>query len=225
MVKNTQALEYQAGDAAIRTKVLANHGMYGAYPRWSDRGSYTLGSNVKQLIDEQKPLVHERGDPSDPELPKRVQGEVVETDLSVPFVTSQPLREYDLVIHHVSGAHAMGDPIERDPELVRNDLNQGWTRPRVAEGIYGVVARQDAATGEWTVDAAATQRKRDEMRAARKKRGVPFKDWWRGERKRVEARENMDVAVLEMWRSSMALSPDYAAEIRAFWHLPDDFTF
>jgi len=32
-------------------------------------------------------------------------------------------------------------------------------------------------------------------------------------------------AVLTMWRSAMELSPDYAAELRAFWKLPDDFTF
>jgi hypothetical protein len=35
----------------------------------------------------------------------------------------------------------------------------------------------------------------------------------------------MDTAVTDMWRSSMELSPDYGAEIKAFWQLPDDFTF
>ena len=63
------------------------------------------------------------------------------------------------------------------------------------------------------------------MRAARKKRGVPFRQWWKDERKRILARENMASAVLDMWRASMTLSPDYAAELRAFWKLPDDFTF
>ncbi len=225
MIKNTQALEYQAGDAGIRDKVVANHGMYGAYPRWSDRGSYTIGSNMKELIDGQKPLFHERGDPNDPELPKRVKGKVVETNLSVPFVTPEPLQEYDLVIHHVSGANAMGDPLERDPELVRNDLEESWTRPRIAEEIYGVVATFDEKTKEWTVDAAATARKRDVIRTARKKRGLPFKGWWQQERKKVLAGENMNVAVKQMWQQSMSLTPSYGADLRAFWHLPEDFTF
>ncbi len=35
----------------------------------------------------------------------------------------------------------------------------------------------------------------------------------------------MDTAVTDMWRSSMELSPDYGDEIKAFWQLPDDFTF
>ena len=35
----------------------------------------------------------------------------------------------------------------------------------------------------------------------------------------------MDDAVLAMWRSSMALSPEYGRELRAFWNLPEDFNF
>jgi hypothetical protein len=35
----------------------------------------------------------------------------------------------------------------------------------------------------------------------------------------------MDPAVLRMWASSMALSPDYAVELRKFWKLPEDFVF
>jgi hypothetical protein len=35
----------------------------------------------------------------------------------------------------------------------------------------------------------------------------------------------MDEAVIEMWRTSMELSPDYARELREFWKLPEDFTF
>ena len=54
---------------------------------------------------------------------------------------------------------------------------------------------------------------------------MPFKQWWSQERQKVAARENMDPAVLTMWRTSMELSPDYAAELRAFWDLPVDFEF
>ena len=35
----------------------------------------------------------------------------------------------------------------------------------------------------------------------------------------------MDPAVLEMWRSSMELSPEYGDELRRFWKLPEDFVF
>ncbi len=225
MIMNTPGVEYQCGCAGIRSKIVGNHGMFGAYPSIPDRGSYAINTNVKELIDAQKPLVHERGDPEKPELAARIRAEHLETNLVAPFVTSQQLHEYDLVIHPVSGAQAIGDPIERDPEAVRSDLENGWTRPYVAEHVHSVVARQDAKTKQWTVDLRATEKKRAEIREQRKKRGVPFKTWWKAERGKILAKQGMAQAVHTMWRSSMTLSPDYAGEIRRFWKLPDDFTF
>jgi N-methylhydantoinase B/oxoprolinase/acetone carboxylase alpha subunit len=225
MIKNTPGLEYQCGCAGIRSKVVGNHGMYGAYPTWPDRGSYAAGTNVKELIDAQKPLVHERGDPVEPNLEKNIRADVLETNAIAPFVTPHQLHEYDLIIHPVSGAQALGDPIERDPDLVISDLNKGWTRDWVAASVHGVVASYDEKSKEWTVDAAATERRRAEMREERKQRAVPFREWWQQERQRVIAKENMASAVLDMWRTSTQLTPDYGSEIRAFWQLPEDFTF
>jgi N-methylhydantoinase B/oxoprolinase/acetone carboxylase alpha subunit len=225
MIKNTPGVEYQCGCAGMRSKVVANHGMFGAYPTWPDRGSYASGTNVKELIEAQKPLVHERGDPEKPDLIKNIRARTLEANLVAPFVTPEPLHEYDLVIHPVSGAQALGDPIERDPEGVRSDLESGWTRDWVAAEIYGVVARYDSVASEWGVDLAATQRRREEIRQARKGRGVPFQEWWQREREKVLAKENMSPAVREMWRSSMELSPEYGREIREFWRLPEDFSF
>jgi acetone carboxylase alpha subunit len=225
MVKNTPGIEYQCGCAGIRSKLVANHGMFGAYPTWPDRASYAIGTNVKELIEARKPLVHERGDPEKPDLVKNIKATVMEPNAVAPFVTPEHLHEYDLVIHPISGAQALGDPIERAPELVKADLDSAWTREWVASEVYGVVAKEDAKSREWTVDAAATKRKRQDTRAARKQRGVPFREWWAAERKKVQAKDGMADAVVKMWRSSMALSPDYGREIRTFWQLPDDFTF
>lgn len=225
MIKNTPGVEYQCGCAGIRSKLVGNHGMYGAYPKWPERGSYASDTNVKELIEQQKPLLHERGDPSDPNLAKNIKARILETDLVTPFVTPEELHEYDLVIHHVSGAQALGDPIERDAALVKSDLDAGWTREWVAENINRAVVQYDERVQEWKVDEAATQRARTEEREARMARGVPFRDWWAQERRKVEAREDMDVAVLEMWRSAMRLSPRYGDDLRAFWQLPADFTF
>ena len=75
------------------------------------------------------------------------------------------------------------------------------------------------------MDEPATTRKRQAIRDSRKARAVPFKQWWQQERQRIEAKENMTDAVVDMWRSSMELSPDYAKELKAFWALPEEFTF
>jgi N-methylhydantoinase B/oxoprolinase/acetone carboxylase alpha subunit len=225
MVKNTPGIEYQCGCAGLRSKLVGNHGMYGAYPKWPERGSYAADTNMKELIEAQQPLMHERGDPSDPDMLKHLKGRVLATNLITPFVTPEALHEYDLIVHHVSGAQALGDPIEREPELIESDLDSGWTREWVAQGINAAVTSYDEKAREWHVDADATQRKRVDVREARKARGVPFKEWWKQERGKVAARENMDPAVLEMWRSSMRLAPKYGEDLRAFWQLPDDFTF
>jgi N-methylhydantoinase B/oxoprolinase/acetone carboxylase alpha subunit len=225
LVKNTPGIEYQCGCAGIRSKVLANHGMFGAYPAVPDRPGYAIGTDVETRIAAQAPLVHERGDPEAPALAANLRARVLEPDVVAPFVTPELLHEYDVVVHPISGAQALGDPLDRDPDLVKTDLDNGWTRERVAREVYGVVGRRDDATGEWAVDAAATARAREAIREARRKRGVPFRDWWRQERQRVLAKERMADAVRAMWRGSMTLSPDYGREIRDFWQLPEEFTF
>ncbi|MCH8008658.1 MAG: hydantoinase B/oxoprolinase family protein, partial [Chloroflexi bacterium] len=225
MVKNTPGIEYQCGCAGMRSKVLANHGMFGAYPSWPDRGSYAHDTNLKELIEKQQPLVHERGDPEDPIMANILTAKVLETNIITPFITPELLQEYDVIMHPISGAQALGDPLERDPTEVALDLTKGWTRERIASDVHGVVVSYDEAAKEYKADEAATEKKRDEMRQARKDRSIPFKEWWAQEREKVQAKENMDSAVLDMWRSSMELSPEYGAELRAFWKLPEDFTF
>ena len=150
MVKNTPGIEYQCGCAGMRSKVTANHGMFGAYPTWPDRASYASGTNMKALIEAQQPLVHERGEPTDPTIAKNITAEILETNAIAPFVTPHQLHEYDLIIHPISGAQALGDPIERDPAQVKADLDAGWTREWVAANVYGVVAHRNEKTNEWT---------------------------------------------------------------------------
>jgi N-methylhydantoinase B/oxoprolinase/acetone carboxylase alpha subunit len=224
MVKNSPGIEYICGCAGLRSKIIPNHGMFGAYPTPPDRPSYARGTNVKELIDAQKPLVHERGDPEDPNLARNIEAEDLQTNIIAPIATGDIFKEHDLIIHPVSGSQAMGDPIERDPEDVRDDLERSWTRERVAREIYGVVAER-TDDGHWTVDGEATEAARSTIREQRKARGIPFKEWWRAERKRVMAGEGMSSAVTKMWRTSMELTPEYGRELRAFWKLPEDFTF
>jgi N-methylhydantoinase B/oxoprolinase/acetone carboxylase alpha subunit len=225
MVKNTPGISYLCGCAGIRSKVVGNHGMFGAYPAPPDRPSYASRTNLRERIEAQQPLVHERGDPERPDLEKNLEAEVMRTNLVAPFMTPETLHEYDVIVHPVSGAQALGDPLERDPERVRLDLENGWTRPWVAEEIHGVVAVPDAAGGGFRIDAEATERRRAGIRRERLARAVPFRQWWEQERARVQAKQGMAGAVCDMWRSAMELSPDFARELREFWRLPDGFTF
>ena len=57
-----------------------------------------------------------------------------------------------------------GDPLERDPALVREDVLDDFTTIELARDAYGVIF-VDEKTLE--VDAEATERRRAEIRAAR----------------------------------------------------------
>jgi hypothetical protein len=203
--------------------MVANHGMYGAYPVVPDRPAYAHVTNVKELIDAQKPLIHGRGEPDDPDIASKIESRDLEPKAVAPFVTPEPLVDYDIIIHPVGGAQAMGDPILRDPATVAHDLDESWTTERVALEIHGVVTSKPDVS--YVVDEVATKKKRSDIRKERKRRAVPFKEWWAEERVEVEAQENMDPAVLRMWATSMELSPKYAEELRRFWNLPADFVF
>ncbi len=65
--------------------------------------------------------------------------------------------------HVLAGAGGWGDPLERDPAAVLRDVRNELLSPQKALADYGVVV--DTAT--WAVDAAATARRREEIRRAR----------------------------------------------------------
>jgi N-methylhydantoinase B len=77
------------------------------------------------------------------------------------------LPEGSLLVDYVAGGGGFGDPIERDPNAVLQDFGRGWVSREVAERVYGVIL----STAGKAVDAAATQKRREEIRTERKKSG------------------------------------------------------
>ena len=66
------------------------------------------------------------------------------------------------------GGGGLGDPLDRDPEAVREDLRNGIVSPETTAGAYGVVLDQDGG-----VDASATTARRAALRAERGWREPP----------------------------------------------------
>jgi N-methylhydantoinase B len=60
----------------------------------------------------------------------------------------------------------MGDPLDRDPDAVRFDVEEGLVSPTGARRDYGVVV-SPAPLGAWLLDAAATTAARAQRRSAR----------------------------------------------------------
>jgi len=76
------------------------------------------------------------------------------------------VKEGDVLFFNTWGGGGWGDPLERDPEVVRVDVNRGVVTQEGANR-YGVVIDDSGA-----VDAAATEKLRGEMSGARGEVGL-----------------------------------------------------
>ena len=100
-------------------------------------------------------------------------------DLAAPNTRRLAPKEFDLVqrpgdIYEAicSGAAGYGDPLERDPEAVRNDVSLGYFDLDHSVKIFGVCLAPDA-NGELAVDQAATTASRNSVRNVRLRRAKP----------------------------------------------------
>lgn len=75
-------------------------------------------------------------------------------------VTGYPLERGDVVVMRSSGGGGYGDPLQRDPALVRRDVELGYISSERARSGYGVMLKADGS-----VDVAGTIALREAMRA------------------------------------------------------------
>jgi N-methylhydantoinase B len=83
----------------------------------------------------------------------------------LPSKASDVLKSGDALVFFAPGGGGFGDPLDREPERVANDVANGWVSRERAREMYGVVL---ADSGD--VDAAATEAMRIEIRGGRKQR-------------------------------------------------------
>ena len=66
-----------------------------------------------------------------------------------------------------AGGGGYGDPLDRDPEAVLEDVLEGWVSLERAEAVYGVVFSGQASDESLVVDVAATLSRRQAQRGDR----------------------------------------------------------
>ena len=91
----------------------------------------------------------------------------------LPSKVTMTITHGDVFRHEVAGAGGWGDPLERDPVAVLKDVRNELISLEAAVEEYGVVIEAQS----WTVDAVATQRLREDLRAARGWTTVPQVLW------------------------------------------------
>jgi N-methylhydantoinase B len=92
----------------------------------------------------------------------------------LPSKVTMQLKRGDVFCHIHPGGGGWGDPLERDPAAVLRDVRNEFISAARAEAAYGVVIDTNA----WSVDAAATKRRRADMRQRRGWREVPKVQWY-----------------------------------------------
>jgi N-methylhydantoinase B len=80
-------------------------------------------------------------------------------------VAAVKLKKGDLVSLRSGGGGGWGDPLDRDPELVRMDVKNEYISIKVAREVYGVILDPDTLSIRWE----ETKKLREEMRRLRKK--------------------------------------------------------
>jgi len=95
----------------------------------------------------------------------RADGSVEPLDIKAVGVTLQPGDHFEL---HCASGGGFGDPLDRDPEGVLDDLQSGRIDQDIARDIYGLVLSPDGS-----VDGQATAARREAMRRERLGRARP----------------------------------------------------
>ncbi|MGB1883548.1 MAG: hydantoinase B/oxoprolinase family protein [Gammaproteobacteria bacterium] len=193
-------------------------GMSGAYP---GPGSFMISARDTNLDE----LIEQGETPRDArELLEMVDRDQLRVNNLEVWKTDCPelaLQNNDLFVDAAGSSGGWGDPLDRDPLSVADDLNSGMCPSyEFVSRMHGVVAAENA-DGEWIVDLAATEQKRQTLRRARLDESVDVRDWWINERKTIE---QVDFApeVREMYAQSLSFDK-FHNEFVSFWQLGCDF--
>jgi len=99
-----------------------------------------------------------------PSIPYRVLADGSEQPLEP--IAQVEIAPGELLGHALSGGGGYGDPLEREPERVRDDVLSRWVSFARARDVYGVVFVEEVIADELEVDVEATAAQRQRLRAA-----------------------------------------------------------
>lgn len=223
MIYNSPLLAFEVFRAGRQDRINPNAGVFGGYPEGKGFGIVVTNANTAQLIEQRKPLVHGIGYPGEAKL-EDVEGKL-EENITISTGWLEGIGKHgDWVQYCCSSAPGFGDPIKRDPALVKEDLDNGLLSIERCRSIYDVEARYDENAEEWIIDKKGTAKLRERRRKERLAKGITAKQWWQKRRQDL-IEGNLPQLLKEMYNDSLAKGKRWPGEFTAFWNLPSDFKF
>jgi acetone carboxylase alpha subunit len=200
--------------------ISSDWGLMGGYPAASGYRFAAHKTGLKTLIEkgEEIPLGGDT-DPQNPTWDSLLNGAVIKRDKQA-ITTEEMFSDHDLYLNYMRGGPGFGDPLDRDPQAVADDVNGSYVLERFARQVYGVVLTKDADLH--TVDELATEAERKQRRKDRIRQAVPAKEWMKAERDKILAKKAAS-QVQQMFAASFKLGPRFEKEFRAFWDLPESW--
>jgi N-methylhydantoinase B len=131
----------------------SGRGLFGGYPSSINANIVLRKSNILELF--KKGVIPTSMDEIQP-----AATEILHAKANIQIVSG------DVAVTMEAGGGGYGDPLKRDPELVRRDVVNGLVSLDVAKRVHGVVFRN----ARMSVDKAKTARLREEILAKRKER-------------------------------------------------------
>lgn len=147
------------------TRIPHDTGVFGGYAATGMPGVSVTNTDLLERL--------ENGEDVPTDVRDLVTDREIDGDYHVERVNRQTktLDKGDLFVNLSSGGGGMGDPLDRDPGKVAEDLNEGLISEWTAQKVFGVELDKGG------VDEAATDRRREREREARLDRGVPFEEF------------------------------------------------
>ena len=155
MVHKTPGLEVMV--AGQGSKSSTGTGIYGGNPAAVARCMMAQNTNIDEMLEQGRfPYTLD-------EL-RALKGEIHEFP---PMVATRPAKVGDLIYFYGGGGSGYGDPLDRDPQMVMEDVKKELTTREYANEVYGVMITPDQK-----VDPAGTEKKREVIKKRREGRAT-----------------------------------------------------
>ncbi|MFG1360978.1 hydantoinase B/oxoprolinase family protein [Xanthobacter pseudotagetidis] len=201
--------------------ISSDWGLMGGYPAASGYRFAAHKTGLKELIASGAdiPLGGDT-DPENPTWDAMLPKAQIKRDKQA-ITTEEMFSDYDLYLNYMRGGPGFGDPLDREPQAVADDINGGYVLERLAGDVYGVLVRK-GPDGLVTVDEAATKAVRAQIRKDRIAKSVPTREWMKSEREKILAKD-AGTQVRQMFAASFKLGPRFEQQFRSFWDLPESW--